>query len=92
MYIGHTFITQKFQRGMSMLGRSIRVYAFLCDHCTSLFFRNSKTMDNRRLNNNYKHYCGHCGSYHKLAQRDSAKRKRILKHDASSTLPINRLF
>lgn len=48
-------------------------------------------MDARRTKHGYKHYCGHCEDLYKLAQKDCAERKRILNHDASSTVPISRL-
>lgn len=92
MYVGYTFINQKHRRHKSVLCRTTKVFALLCDHCTSLFFRSTKTMHQRRLSDGYTHYCGYCENKHKLAQRDSAKRKRNLNHDASSTVPISRLY
>jgi len=91
MYIGYTFIKQWHQRQQKATKRSLQVYAVVCDNCSSLFFRCSKTLSKNRLNNWVKHYCGHCGDSYKLAQRDSANRKRTLKYDASSTVPISRL-
>ena len=92
MYVGYTFIKQKHQRHKSVLCRTTRVYALLCDHCASLFFRSTKTIGVKRLTGDYPHYCGYCENKYKLAQKDSAKRKRNLKHDASSTVPISRLY
>ena len=91
MYLGYTTIKQWHQRQQKNTNRSLKVYAIVCDNCSNLFFRCSKTLDKNRLNDWVRHYCGHCEDTYKLAQKDSATRKRTLKHDASSTTPISRL-
>ena len=91
MYLGYTFIKQWHRRKGFATKRSLQVYALLCDNCSSLFLRSSKDISTSRLNKWVNHYCGCCGDVYKLAQKDSALRKRTLKYDASSTVPISRL-
>jgi len=91
MYLGYTFIKQWHQRQQKSVKRNLQVYALMCDNCFNLFLRSSKNISKSRLNRWVNHYCGSCGDVYKLAQKDSALRKRTLKYDASSTMPINRL-
>ena len=65
------------------------VAIFRCDNCDSEFKRDLKTMDHRRLSNNYFHVCTLCDAK-KFAQRKGVERKQIWDMPASTTLPVGK--
>ena len=62
---------------------------FRCDHCDSIFERDLKHMDHRRLSNNYFHCCSNC-DVKRFAQRKGVDKKTIWDMPASSTLPVGK--
>jgi hypothetical protein len=60
-----------------------------CDNCDSEFTRDLKTMDHKRLSNNYFHVCSNCDSK-RFAQRKGVEQKKIWDMPASTTLPVGK--
>ena len=69
--------------------RKKTVAIFRCDSCDSLFERDLKHMDRKRLSNNYFHCCGCCDSK-RFAQRKGVERKKIWDMPASAELPVGK--
>jgi predicted metal-binding protein len=62
---------------------------FRCDCCDSLFERDLKHIDRKRLNNKYFHCCGLCDAK-RFAQRKGVEKKKIWDLPASVELPIGK--
>ena len=62
---------------------------FRCDNCDSLFERDLKHIDRKRLSNNYFHCCSNCDAK-KFAQRKGVERKKIWDMPASLELPVSK--
>lgn len=62
---------------------------FRCDNCDSEFKRDLKTIDRKRLSNNYFHCCSNCDCK-RFAQRKGVEQKKIWDLPASTTLPVNK--
>ena len=91
MYLGYTYIKQWHQRLQKATHRRLQIFALICDNCHNMILKSSSELNKSQRNGYVKHYCGLCGDVYKLAQKDSALRKRTLKHDASSTVSISSL-
>ena len=62
---------------------------FRCDNCDSIFTRDLKHIDRKRLSNNYFHCCSECDSK-RFAQRKGVEQKKIWDLPASTTLPVGK--
>ena len=62
---------------------------FRCDNCDSLFERDLKHIDKKRLSNNYFHCCSNCDSK-RFAQRKGVERKKIWDMPASIDWPVGK--
>jgi Zn finger protein HypA/HybF involved in hydrogenase expression len=88
-------ITQTEYTRKSKLGKEHRYYrkktelVFRCDECDSLFSRDLKKMNHKRISNNYFHVCGNCDSK-RFAQRKGIERKKIWDLPASVELPVSK--
>jgi len=60
-----------------------------CDVCDSVFERDLKHMDKKRLSNNYFHCCGSCDAK-RFAQRKGVEQKQIWNLPASVDLPVSK--
>lgn len=69
--------------------REKTVATFRCDNCGSIFERDLKHIDHRRLSNNYFHCCSECDSK-RFAQKRGIDKKTIWDMPASSTLPVGK--
>ena len=69
--------------------RKKTVALFRCDNCDSEFKRDLKSMDRKRLNNNYFHCCPDCDCK-RFAQRKGVEQKKIWDLPASTTLPVGK--
>jgi hypothetical protein len=69
--------------------RTKTVAKLRCDNCDTMFFRDLKKMDYRRLSNNYFHVCKDCDAK-RFAQRKGIERKQIWDMPASSMLPVGK--
>ena len=65
------------------------VAIFRCDNCDSLFERDLKHVDKRRLSNNYFHCCNDCDAK-RFAQRKGVERKKIWDMPASIDWPVGK--
>ena len=62
---------------------------FRCDNCDSLFERDLKHVDRKRLSNNYFHCCPKCDAK-RFAQRKGVEQKKIWDMPASVDLPVGK--
>lgn len=62
---------------------------FRCDNCDREFKRDLKTVDRKRLSNNYFHCCSDCDCK-RFAQRKGVEQKKIWDLPASTTLPVGK--
>jgi hypothetical protein len=69
--------------------RKQTVAMFRCDNCDELFERTLKTVDRKRLSNNYFHCCSNCDAK-RFAQRKGIERKQIWDMPASVDLPVGK--
>jgi uncharacterized protein YlaI len=60
-----------------------------CDVCDSVFERDLKHMDKKRLSNNYFHCCADCDAK-RFAQRKGVEQKQIWNMPASVDLPVSK--
>jgi hypothetical protein len=60
-----------------------------CDNCDSVFRRDLKNIDRKRLSNNYFHVCSNCDSK-RFAQRTGVEQKQIWDLPASTELPVGK--
>ncbi len=69
--------------------RKKTVAVFRCDNCDSVFSRDLKHVDRKRLSNNYFHCCSNCDAK-RFAQRKGVEQKKIWDLPASTTLPVGK--
>lgn len=69
--------------------RKKTVAVLLCDNCDSIFERDLKHIQKKRLSNNYFHCCSDCNSK-KFAQKKGVDRKRIWDMPAGTDLPVGK--
>ena len=69
--------------------RKKTIAVFRCDNCDSLFSRDLKHIDRKRLSNNYFHCCSNCDAK-KFAQRKGIEQKKIWDLPASVELPVSK--
>jgi hypothetical protein len=69
--------------------REKTVAIFRCDNCDSIFQRDVRKMDRKRLSNNYFHCCSNCDSK-RFAQRKGVEQKKIWDMPASVELPVSK--
>ena len=62
---------------------------FRCDNCETVFSRDLKHVDRKRLSNNYFHCCSNCDSK-RFAQRKGVERKQIWDMPASLDWPVGK--
>lgn len=62
---------------------------FRCDNCDSVFSRDLKHIDRKRLSNNFFHCCSNCDSK-RFAQRKGVEQKKIWDMPASLDWPISK--
>lgn len=60
-----------------------------CDNCDTVFDRELKHIDSKRLSNNYFHCCSKCDSK-RFAQRKGVEQKKIWDMPASVDLPVSK--
>jgi hypothetical protein len=60
-----------------------------CDNCDTLFKRDVKKINRKRLSNNYFHVCSNCDSK-RFAQRKGIEQKKIWDLPASTELPVGK--
>jgi hypothetical protein len=95
MYLKEKTIETKHKR-KSKLGteheywRCKHMIVLRCDNCNREFERPRRSMDPKRLNNNYFHVCDQCDAK-KFAQKKGVERRKIWNMTASSSLPISKL-
>jgi len=69
--------------------RKKTVVVLRCDACDSVFERDLKHMDKKRLSNNFFHCCGSCDAK-RFAQRTGVEQKQIWNMPASVDLPVSK--
>lgn len=69
--------------------RKKTIAVFLCDNCDIKFTRDLKSIDRKRLSNNYFHCCSNCDAK-RFAQRKGVEQKQIWDQLASTTLPVGK--
>lgn len=69
--------------------RKKTVAVFRCDNCDTIFERDLKHVDRKRLSNNYFHCCSNCDSK-RFAQRKGVEQKKIWDLPASVDLPVSK--
>jgi hypothetical protein len=62
---------------------------FRCDNCETVFSRDLKHVDRKRLSNNYFHCCSNCDAK-RFAQRKGVERKQIWDMPASLDWPVGK--
>ena len=60
-----------------------------CDNCDSIFERELKKINSKRLSNNYFHVCSDCDAK-RFAQRKGVEQKQIWDLPASTDLPVSK--
>ena len=69
--------------------RKKTIAIFRCDNCDSMFERDLKNIDRKRLSNNYFHCCSNCDAK-RFAQRKGVEQKKIWDMPASVELPVGK--
>jgi hypothetical protein len=69
--------------------RKKTVAVLRCDACDSVFERDLKHIDKKRLSNNFFHCCGSCDAK-RFAQRKGVEQKQIWDMPASVDLPVSK--
>lgn len=69
--------------------RKKTIAVFRCDNCDTVFTRDLKHVDRKRLSNNYFHVCSNCDAK-RFAQRKGVEQKKIWDLPASTTLPVGK--
>ncbi len=69
--------------------RKKTVAVLRCDNCDSVFERDLKHLQSKRLSNNYFHCCSDCDAK-RFAQRKGVERKKIWDMPASVELPVSK--
>jgi len=78
------------KNGVEHLYKRKKTLAVLrCDACDSIFERDLKHMDKKRLSNNFFHCCGSCDAK-RFAQRTGVEQKQIWNLPASVELPVSK--
>lgn len=67
--------------------RKKTIAVFRCDNCDSVFSRDLKHIDRKRLSNNFFHCCSGCDSK-RFGQRKGIEQKKIWDLPASTELPV----
>jgi hypothetical protein len=67
--------------------RTKTIAVFQCDSCDTVFKRDLKHMDRKRLSDNYFHCCSNCDPK-RFAQRKGVEQKKIWDMPASTELPV----
>lgn len=62
---------------------------FRCDNCDTVFTRDLKHVDRKRLSNNFFHCCSDCDAK-RFAQRKGVEQKKIWDMPASVDLPVGK--
>lgn len=94
MFLNTEKITTKYTR-TSKLGniheyeRSKTIAVLQCDNCDSIFKRDLKNINRKRLSNNYFHVCSKCDAK-RFAQRKGVEQKKIWDLPASIDLPVSK--
>lgn len=94
MFIGQESIKKQHVRtskkGLShVYFRHKTILLFRCDNCNEEFRREKRSMDAKRISNNYFHVCGDCDAK-RFAQRKGVEQKQIWDMKASADLPIEK--
>jgi len=95
MYLGE-YTIKTIHKRKSKLGREHTypryktIVNLRCDACDREFERARKSMDPKRLNNNYFHVCDSCDAK-RFAQKRGVERRKMWELTASSSLPISKL-
>lgn len=66
-----------------------QVAVMRCDQCDTVFERDLKHIDKKRLDDNYFHCCGSCDSK-KFGQKKSVESKKIWDMPAGTDLPVGK--
>lgn len=69
--------------------RAKTIAVLQCDNCDSIFERDLKKINRKRLNNNYFHVCPNCDAK-RFAQRKGVEQKKIWDMPASIDLPVSK--
>ncbi len=69
--------------------RKKTVAVLRCDSCDSMFERDLKHLQSKRLSNNYFHCCSDCDAK-RFAQRKGVERKKIWDMPASIDWPVGK--
>lgn len=69
--------------------RKKTVAVLRCDNCDTIFERDLKHLQSKRLSNNYFHCCSDCDAK-RFAQRKGVERKQIWDMPASLDLPVSK--
>ena len=70
--------------------RTKTIVILKCDDCDTVFDRDLKKIDRKRLNNNYFHCCSEC-DIKRFAQRTGADHKKIWDMPTDTDLDISKL-
>jgi protein-arginine kinase activator protein McsA len=65
------------------------VALFRCDNCDSLFERDLKHIQAKRLSNNYFHVCSNCDSK-RFGQKRAVEKKKMWDMPAGTDLPVSK--
>lgn len=69
--------------------RTKTIFRLACDNCGEEFFRTPKSMQHKRISNNFFHVCGNCDAK-RFAQKKGVEQKKIWDMPAGTDLPISR--
>jgi hypothetical protein len=69
--------------------RRVTLAVLRCDNCDTIFKRELKKIQTKRLSNNYFHCCSSCDSK-RFAQKKGVERKKIWDMPASLDLPVGK--
>lgn len=69
--------------------RKKTIVVLRCDNCDSVFSRDLKSMDRKRMNNNYFHCCSSCDAK-RFAQKKGVERKKMWDLPADLDWPISK--
>ena len=70
--------------------RTKTVLVFRCDNCDEEFRRDQKSVDPKRISNNYFHVCTDCDAK-RFAQKKGVERRLVWDMSVNSTADISRL-
>ena len=94
MYLGKltekNLYTRKSKLGIEhVYTRKKTIVMLRCDACDAEFRRDLRSMDKKRLSNNYFHVCSNCDAK-RFAQRKGIEQKKIWDMPASIDLPVSK--